>query len=96
MSDLAIPDAAYDAGKAGLTGYPLADVDKLDVAFLVLPAAAPLIVAAELRRIADTFEATAREWREEDGRSVRSSALGHAVRVLRARADELDPVGGPR
>jgi hypothetical protein len=98
MNDLNIPDAAYDAwiGEVALSGYPLADGDFLNAASAGLVAAVPLVVAAELRRIADTFEATAREWREEDGRSVRSSALGHAVRVLRARADELDPAGGLR
>lgn len=60
--------------------------------------AASLLLAVEFRILADQFEATAREWREEDGRSVRSSALGHAVRELRARADELDPpaTGGAR
>ena len=50
--------------------------------------AAPVVVA-ELRRMADALALVALEWRKEDDRTIRSSALGHAVRELRARADAL-------
>lgn len=51
--------------------------------------------AAELLRLADEFEVTRAQWREEDGRTIRSSALGHAIDRLRARATELNS-GGAR
>lgn len=55
---LHIPDEAYSAGEAALRGYPLAEADMLDAASEVLQAAAPAIVAAELRRLAALLDET--------------------------------------
>lgn len=57
-------------------------------------AAAPLIVAAELRRLADELDVRREEMRTEDDRTVRSSGLGEGTRRIRERAAELDPQGG--
>jgi hypothetical protein len=54
------------------------------------PAAQPDTRVAELRSIARDLDETRQEWRETDGRTLRSSALGHAVAVLRDRADEIE------
>lgn len=55
--------------------------------------AAPLIIAAELRRLADELDQRREQMREEDDRTVRSSGLGEGIRRLRERADELEPTG---
>jgi hypothetical protein len=47
-----LPEAAYTAGEQALASYPFAQIDHLDAASDVLHAAAPLAVAAELRRLA--------------------------------------------
>lgn len=51
--------------------------------------AARELLARELERLAEEFEATRKEWREVDDRTIRSSALGHAVTRLKARAKGL-------
>jgi hypothetical protein len=86
-----IPEAAYEAGERAALPY-VAEVDALDVARDVLRAAAPLIVAAELRRLTDGLEVVAREMAAEDDRNIRSSALGEGIRRLRVRADRYDDV----
>jgi hypothetical protein len=48
------------------------------------------VVAAELRRIADELGVIRAEMRAADGRNIRSSAIGDAIRVLDARAVELE------
>jgi len=92
--DLGIPDAAYEAGaREALRNDEVDELAAVDVAADILRAAAPLIVAAELRRLTDKLEALAREMAAEDDRNIRSSALGEGVRRLRTRADELDGGG---
>jgi hypothetical protein len=59
-----------------------------DVVIATVTAAAPLIVATELRRQADSLH------REAVGGDPRSAAFGAAASVLRWRADQLDPQGG--
>jgi hypothetical protein len=54
---------------------------------LAAPAAQPDPRVAELRSIAATLHETGQEY---DQRSLRSSALGHAVAVLEGRADEIE------
>jgi len=95
---LGIPEAAYEAAECAVRPHlvraPDVAADDLHIAVAVLHAAAPLIVVAELRRLADGLEVVAREMAAEDDRNIRSSALGEGVRRLRDRADELD--GGAR
>lgn len=94
MSDLNIPDAAYDAwiGEVALSGYPLADGDFLAAARVALVAVVPLVVAAELRRIADTFRVP--DGVEGGVADNVASMYAHCAQVLRARADELDQAPG--
>lgn len=75
MSDLVIPDAAVRAAWE-------AHRDGLVAVQDMLAAAAPAIVAAELRRLASRLEAAFIE-----GPIDRESAAYH----LRTRADKLDP-----
>jgi hypothetical protein len=82
MFDLEIPDAAYARGESPLRHWPIHEVDRLDIASEVLQAAAPLIVAAELRRLAKT-------WNIE----IPVINAIYVRRSLRQRADELDPEG---
>jgi hypothetical protein len=57
-----------------------------------LNAAAPLIVAAELRRQADELNDRRHAYlRSEGNRSIRSSGLELAIYQLHTRANELDP-----
>lgn len=75
MSEVEIPDAAIDA--ADIFGGQIRRADLWDQ----LERAAPLIVAAELRRLAVPYG------ERED------VCAGDRLRIL-ARADELDPQGG--
>jgi hypothetical protein len=54
------------------------------------------VVADYLRDLAAQWHVTREEWREEDGRSVRSSGLGYAVTAALDLADSLDPEGADR
>jgi hypothetical protein len=58
-----------------------------DVVIATVNAAAPLIVATELRRQADSLH------REAVGGDPKGTAFGRAASVLRRRADQLDPHG---
>lgn len=77
MSDLQIPERAVDAALAvNVTGF------RPDSAQLFrLEAAAPIIMAAELRRLADEFYDGPQRW------------PASKVALLRDRAAELDPEG---
>jgi len=86
---LEIPDAVYEAGERAAMPY-VAEVDALDVASDVLHAAVPLIVAAELRRLAAELEAIQQEMRETGERLFYSPGLGEGIRHLRVRADRYD------
>ena len=95
--DLTIPDAAMD--ELALAVDPAEDPAKViadlseddrDMIRTALGAAAPHIVAAELRHLADELDVVKIEMREVDNRTIRSSGLGEGIARLRARADELD------
>ncbi|HEY2763345.1 MAG TPA: hypothetical protein VGJ13_04945 [Pseudonocardiaceae bacterium] len=58
MSDIEIPDAAYDAGERAMEPY-ISGLDAYDAASDVIRAAAPLVVATELRRLAEFLEEAA-------------------------------------
>jgi hypothetical protein len=77
VSELEIPEAATDAAYDILLDWQPQFETTADVLSRVLDVAAPLIVAAELRRIADEIGGT------DYGRV--------AAQVLHNRADELDP-----
>ena len=77
--ELVIPDEAYEAGKRAALG----------VSSDVLRAAAPLIVAGELTRLADELEKLRLDMREADDGTIGAVGLGEALRRMRARADEL-------
>jgi hypothetical protein len=79
MTDLKIPDVVYDVGERALHGYPFAEVDYLDAASDVINNVAPLIVAAELTRLA-------KELLPEESPNV-------MWRAISRRAVELDPKG---
>jgi hypothetical protein len=85
MSELEIPDAAYDAAyRAAVIDPAIYSTAPLDAS---LNAAAPLIVAAELRRLANVTQ---------NGQSPTDDHLTKKIsdlisENLRARANELDP-----
>jgi hypothetical protein len=87
-------EALIAAGAAFLHALELAAAGDLrrawpdDVVTATVTAAAPLIVAAELRRQADSFE------REASPGDPNDVAFGHAASALRRRTDQLDPHGG--
>lgn len=90
MIELEISDAAVDA--ADIFSGQVLDGDLREQ----LDRAAPLIVAAELRCLADELDTLREEMRVVDNRTTRSSGLGEGIRRLRERADGLDPQGGER
>ena len=96
MTDLTIPDEAQEAALQAVIDVRDAssrvpdDADSFDVTMAALHGAAPLIVAYELRQMASALDEARAEW---DSRSLRYSALGHAIDELITRADELDPAG---
>lgn len=89
MSELEIPDAAYTAGESVAVDF-VAESDAIDVASDILRAGAALIVAAELRRMADRIEADVAEARRHLGPDESDGGAHDAVSALRERADELD------
>lgn len=82
MSELPIPEAAYEAGKRATLAYIEVDSDADDCASDAIRAAAPLVVGAELRRLA------------QDWRMVSSAGEGFwfrtAAELLERRAAELE------
>lgn len=62
----------------------------------VVEAAAPLILAAELDRLGDQLVEVRDAMRQEDGRTLRSSALAEGIRAIRARASVLRGEGDPK
>jgi hypothetical protein len=76
MSELEIPERAYEAGEAAIRVY-VPNTDALNVVSDAINAAAPIIVAAELRQIARSFTDTGVPRLVKD--------------LLNRRADELDP-----
>jgi hypothetical protein len=93
MSELEIPERAYESGEhasSELNPQTASLRLQLDTA---IEAAAPIIVAAELRRFADELYELRRSMREADDRGIRSSAIGEVIITLRHRADLLDPDG---
>lgn len=69
----------------GVPGEPQIEIvptDKLD----------QLVQTAQwvkLIEMADRFDVVRAEWREDDGRTLRSSALGYAIAELRAEAKKI-------
>ncbi len=91
MSGLEIPERAGTVGRRAYWDDQSEDFDdRVDSA---LHSAAPIIVAAELRRQANDLHELRRTIRDEDGRGIRSSAMAEGISRLRTRADELDPGG---
>lgn len=81
MSELEIPEAALSALET--------IIDSSHDYIAALNSAAPLIVAAELRRIAAT-------WRGPDQPQITHVPPSYIRQVLWNRADELDPGGRTR
>lgn len=73
-----------------------------DVVEAIVGAVAPLVVAAELRRLAEEFERAARDSGRHgaaytpEAAQGRFTALRDCAHTLRGRADELDPAGAAR
>lgn len=93
---LPIPDAAWDAAGRAVTDFAnengIPPAGRGAVA-LIVHAAAPHIVAAELRRMADTAPpADAYGLDEED--IAHDDGVREMAARLRARADQLDSAGG--
>ena len=88
-----LPEAIYEVGERALKSYPIAEVDALDAASDVINPTAPLIVAAELRRLLQKMEKKWLEMRAEDDHSRRSSGLSEGILLIRNRIAELDPKG---
>jgi hypothetical protein len=85
-AEVNIPDEAAEAFRRVKFNFGYAPVGSdIDA----LKAAAPLIVAAELDRLADDLTLTQQDMREEDNRTIRSSGLGTGIARLRDRAAEL-------
>lgn len=78
MHKLEIPDAAYVAADASLGDE-----------HAVVRAAAPIIVATELRRIADELDEQRREARRTSTTPGVAFGFSEAANFLRKRADEL-------
>lgn len=88
-AEVVVPDAAVGAGWHELR-YPRPATDEPSESFRrALAAAAPLIVAAELERLAEQWRPLREEMRDVDDRNVRSSALGIAISDVERRATEL-------
>lgn len=83
--DTQIPDEVWKAADAATEGVE----GRSNILARAIPAAVRVALAAELERIAADLSVTRDEWRQVDNRTLRSSALGHAVQVLNARAAEL-------
>lgn len=84
MDDLVPPEAWLAMKKARMFGDP----DEVPAEI-----AAPFIVAAAYRRMAEKLEVRRLEMREEDGRTIRSSGMGEAINALLDAADELTGQG---
>jgi hypothetical protein len=91
-AELRIPDRAWRAAEVAAVpdGEALRVGDPITHA---IDAAAPLIVAAELRREADELDALA-DVGEKGPNPSGVKMLRKIAAKLRARADELDPQGG--
>jgi hypothetical protein len=81
MSELKIPEAAYAAGEAGYDESCRLGL-RADGPGAAIDAAAPLIVAAELRWLADELDS-----------GLQRTGLLNAADIARTRANELDPQG---
>ncbi len=84
-TEVDIPDEAWEAADTAASGV----YTRSDILARGLVAAAPLIAAAELERLADDLTLTQQDMREEDNRTIRSSGLGTGIARLRDRAAEL-------
>ena len=117
MTDLTIPDEAWaaaadafenTAAKFAAEPWYTADVNDVmsDAAIGSVKAAAPLIIAAELRRLAQPYADDSVRERQRANRLANGAPkwqyeasitsyqeLCATARRLRARADELDPAG---
>jgi hypothetical protein len=86
MSRLDITEAAMNVAWREFTD----SVDHVAALADAITAAAPLIVASELRRLADEFQAL----RDGDDHPIRSFGLSSAIHRIRVRAFNLDQPGG--
>jgi hypothetical protein len=94
MSNFDIPDQAMDvAWRVFSRSYDTNDQELCTALADAITAAAPLIVATELRRQAESADARASDASYESTEEVTEALLNEA-RHLRARANELDPPGG--
>lgn len=81
MTSVTISEAAYDAGAAAIAGYPIAEVDRLDVASDAINAAVPLVLFDVLAGIVDELRAREESLRGQ-GFRIRAAGLGEAVLVV--------------
>lgn len=88
-AELNIPSEVRSAGWGELRAAQSENAELVQAYGRVLHVVAPLIVAAELERLADDLTLTQQDMREEDNRTIRSSGLGTGIARLRDRAAEL-------
>lgn len=86
MTDLTIPDAAVRA----TYGHPMTESLTNRSIRAVLETAGPVVVAAELRRVADTAPDPNTTVSEDEEELAYHEGLREMARRLRARADELE------
>ena len=95
MSDIEIPEAVYAEAQLAANAEVYTGSEWNGPINAAVKAAAPLIVAAELRRIADNL----RDEAGDRGNGWRANETYRAQKMftqLRERAAELDPEGGER
>jgi hypothetical protein len=90
MSEVQIPDQAYNAGLDVLARYPLGYDDRLGVVDEVLHAAAPAIVVAELCQLAKELRKAYVAAIEFDKQSTRADGISAAVLKIQHRIAELN------
>jgi hypothetical protein len=91
MSEVQIPDQAYNAGLYALVHTPLGLDDKFCVVDELLHAAAPAIVVAELRRLMEELTEAYLAAIEFDKKSARATGISAAALKIQRRITELDP-----
>lgn len=99
MSGLDIPERAREAALDALEGAPMPFATRESAAVygagMGVAVTSPIVVAAELRRLAIELGELRREVRQDADAVATGRAIGlsDAADVLRLRADTLDPEG---
>ena len=91
MTEVNIPDEAYQKARAAMAFLNMEAESLAAIVAGVINTAAPLIVAAELRVLADKLDAQV-----TDREGVLAQHAGFTGGFLRARADELTPASSTR